>query len=442
MADWITTLFASLSVFSVAVYFYKWFFSPIHLIPTVGNSSFWPGVFRHPEEFLLVLEEGYVTDGIMGRSSKSGFVTDEELSAMAANTETLQMARTFGPGTVEDPYHNNIVREKLTRSLPVLFPSIFEEITLAVPAYIPADEKVGVMGVTQHIIARVSNRVFVGDSACRMQKYLDLTIAFAGHMIQDATILNLFRRVLRCMFSVVAPFASRASSDQREVIKCLQSLIDEHQGILRKYGSSWDKKPRLMAGNFAAIHTTSIALSHILYYLAQYPECLASILGMCRQSMKDMTLSNGMVIPSGTIVCPASYHTHHDSTIYANAEGFDPFRFARMREEDAGGARHLFVNASTEYMPFRYRKHTYPDRYFAASELKAVVGYIALHYDLKLPDDVERPENMYFGLSMFPALDGKLLFKKRELGVSVWFHLIRSWVNRLAGDYRAPNDTV
>ncbi|KAI0676145.1 cytochrome P450 [Trametes maxima] len=495
MADWITAFFVSLSALST-IYFYKWFYNPIHLIPTVGNSSFWLGVFRPPEEFLQILEDGYRRHHgsafkILFRHRWMVVVSvsemiddfvkrpDEELSAMAANRETLQMERTLGLGTVEDPYHNDIVREKLTRSLPVLFPDIFEEITLAVPAYIPADEKlwhpVDVMRVTQQLIARVSNRAFVGDSACRMQEYLDLTIAFAGHMIQDATILNLFPSALRC---VVAPLARHALSDRRRVIKCLQPLIDERQGNLRKYGSSWDKKPmdmlqwlieaaesrgdtsydaivqRLMAGNFAAIHTTSIALAHVLYYLAQYPDCLASIreevqrvveedgwtkrgidnmwkldsllkesqrlnavtaVGMHRQAMQDVTFRNGMVIPSGTIVCAASYPTHHDSAIYANAEGFDPFRFARMREEDATGARHLFVNASTEYMPFGYGKHACPGRYFAASELKAVIGYTALHYDLKLPEDAEKPNNVYFGLSMFPSLDGKLLFKKREV---------------------------
>ena len=47
------------------------------------------------------------------------------------------MRYTLGHEAFDDPYETDIIKEKLTRSLPVIFPDVVEEMRLAVSDYIP-----------------------------------------------------------------------------------------------------------------------------------------------------------------------------------------------------------------------------------------------------------------------------------------------------------------
>ena len=75
--------------------------------------------------------------------------------------------------------------------------------------------------------------------------------------------------------------------------------------------------------------------------------------------MKDITLSDGTFIPEGTVLAVATHAMHHDNATYPNADEFDPFRFARMREEDGEGTKHQFVNTSLDYLAFGHGKHAW-----------------------------------------------------------------------------------
>ena len=44
------------------------------------------------------------------------------------------------PDIANDPFHTDIIKEKLTRNLPNVLPDLIDELTHAVPDYIPANE--------------------------------------------------------------------------------------------------------------------------------------------------------------------------------------------------------------------------------------------------------------------------------------------------------------
>lgn len=50
----------------------------------------------------------------------------------------MQIRYTLGADTEDDPYHVDIIKEKLTRSVPAILPEVIDELTLAVPQHIPA----------------------------------------------------------------------------------------------------------------------------------------------------------------------------------------------------------------------------------------------------------------------------------------------------------------
>ena len=48
------------------------------------------------------------------------------------------------------------------------------------------------------------------------------------------------------------------------------------------------------------------------------------------------------------------------------------------------------------------------------NELKTIVAYILIHYDLKLPGGGLRPQNLYLARNILPDPRGKVLFRRRK----------------------------
>ncbi len=49
----------------------------------------------------------------------------------------MQLKHTIGTDWIEDPYHIDIIKEKLLRSLPSILPDVIDEIKVAVSRHIP-----------------------------------------------------------------------------------------------------------------------------------------------------------------------------------------------------------------------------------------------------------------------------------------------------------------
>ena len=69
---------------------------------------------------------------------------------------------------------------------------------------------------------------------------------------------------------------------------------------------------------------------------------------------------------------------------------------------------------SVSTTPTFYKALRSPGRFFAANELKAMLAFIVVNYDLKLAGDGKRPQTVYFGSSIIPSPNGKLMFRKRQ----------------------------
>jgi hypothetical protein len=52
-----------------------------------------------------------------------------------------------------------------------------------------------------------------------------------------------------------------------------------------------------------------------------------------RKVNKTFALSNGQVIPAGVVIEVPSYAISHDPEVFPNPDEFDPWRFARLREQ-------------------------------------------------------------------------------------------------------------
>jgi len=137
-------------------------------------------------------------------------------------------------------------------------------------------------------------------------------------------------------------------------------------------------------------------------------------IGVTRRAMKDFTFSNGVTVPEGHFVSAAPYATHYDSRFYPNPEEFQAFRFSDMREKEGEGLKHQAVMITEEWINFGGGRHACPGRFFAVNEVKGMLAYIILNYDVKLADGQPRPENVWFGHANLANKKAHVLFRKRK----------------------------
>ncbi|KAF3231530.1 hypothetical protein TWF191_005599 [Orbilia oligospora] len=229
---------------------------------------------------------------------------------------------------------------------------------------------------------------------------------------------------------------------------------------------------RLIWLNFAAIHTTSMSTLHILYDLAANPEyidplreeiiatmdqhggytkealnnmlkldsclresqrwnCVVSIV-ISKLTMCDYTFKSGKVplyLPKGTFVTAPATATHFSEEIYGpDAHIWKGFRFSEMREKMTNPEESSKLQAaatSKEYLAFSHGKHACTGRFFAIYQLKMLLIYCLLRYDIRLPLDRngKRPDNRYVLGRRSAEIGGSLEFRERK----EWNELKTRW---------------
>ncbi|KAF8513190.1 cytochrome P450 [Gautieria morchelliformis] len=398
---------------------------------------------------------------------------DDVFSLSGATEETFAISLTIGPTLNTDPYHVPILKNQLTRNLGNLFPDLQEEIKLAFRDIIPPTEnwtkvKAFEAGVT--VVARASNRIFVGAPLCRDPEFLLLSITFASNVVNSGRTISLFPDLLK---PIVARLLTTTPKAVRMVLKHTKPIIEERKRKIEKYGWDYPDKPvdmiswlldeaqgkertpenltrRLLALNFVAIHTNSISFTGALFNLASRPEYIQPIreeveavvaeegwtkvamsrmrkldsflkesqrtkglgaLTMGRIALQEFTFSDGTRVPKGAMVSAVATPRHLDEEVYSDANTFKGFRFSDMRKEEGEAAKNQMVATSLDFLPFGHGRHACPGRFFAVNELKAMLAHIVLTYDLKMTDT---PRYMHIGPNVTPDPKVEVLFRKRQ----------------------------
>ncbi|KAJ3480751.1 hypothetical protein NLI96_g8124 [Meripilus lineatus] len=402
---------------------------------------------------------------------------EDELSFGEAVAATLQIDHTLGPEIHHNSYHIPIIRSQLTRNIGAVFSAVKDELSLAFNEIIPPSQewtKVTALPTIMKVVSRTSNRVFVGLPTCQDPDYCALNVQFAIDVVKGAIALNMFPKILR---PLVKNFVTNVPATVARCVKHLEPVIKERYRQLEEHGESWEDKPndmlmwlmeeatgrekdvkalvmRILTVNFAAIHTSSMSFAHALYRLAANPEYLAPMrdevesivksegwtkaamqkmrkvdsflrecqryygLGptsMTRLALQDFQFSDGTRIPQGTFVSIAAEATHRDDNVYDEANQFNPWRFANLREEEGEGLKHQMVSTSPQYTPFGHGKHACPGRFFAANELKAMMAHLVLTYDVKMEEEGVIPQSLRFFFNTTPNPKAEVLFRRRQM---------------------------
>jgi cytochrome P450 len=247
-----------------------------------------------------------------------------------------------------------------------------------------------------------------------------------------------------------------------------------HDARTRLSGIPREVTPRMLVGrllaiNFAAIHTSTFTITNAIFdlassnpslrYIEQLREEAASVLadddgiwtkrglskmhkidsalreslrvrsflsvGMVRKVMaKDgTTTSEGVHLPYGSYVAVPAYGIHNDENNYTDPAVYDALRFVKQRDlidaaEKRGDDDYLrkanfaMVSTSSEYQPFGHGRHACPGRFFAANELKLLLAYVVLNYDIE--PLAERPTGRWIGNAILPPMKATIKVRRRQ----------------------------
>jgi len=400
----------------------------------------------------------------------------------------LALEYTQGPELGENPYHIPVILGGVTRNLGRCFPEVRDEIVCAFKDVVVLDDKewklLHVVPNIMQIVARTSNRLFVGFPLCREQEYLDLALKYTVDSFMRGQTIGVLPGFLK---PILGPVIATRKQSLRHALKFLGPIINERLEKEQEYGGSWPERPndliswlleraegqertapaitmRILMMNQAAIHTTTMALTGALYDLTTYPE---HMLPMCEEAERivaeegwtkaavskmhkidsfiresqrlttgpvalarkvvaedGFTFSDGTQIPYGALLMVTGSPVHEDPATYDHPDTFDGFRFSRMRDDLAGktnaadaGVGEFFnrqmVSTGQDHLVFGHGKHSCPGRFFAATEIKAMLAHILINYEVKAETEGLRPPDEWFGLLRFPNRQGKIFIRKR-----------------------------
>ena len=228
-------------------------------------------------------------------------------------------------------------------------------------------------------------------------------------------------------------------------------------------GTPKDLDPKTIAGRvllmqFAAIHTSSFAITHAILdllsskqeYLDELREEVTSAMNECGGQMtkqalakmvkldsffresarmnsfvsmgifrrvvakEDLTTPQGVHLPRGSVLAVPAYTTMNDPTTYADPQTFRPFRFVAQGGDDSADIikekRQAYATTSPDFLAFGHGRHACPGRFFAASEMKLMVGYMLQNCDFELHAD--RPKNGWIGITRIPPVKARIKVKR------------------------------
>ena len=133
-----------------------------------------------------------------------------------------------------------------------------------------------------------------------------------------------------------------------------------------------------------------------------------------RKILKSVTLSDGTRLKQGIMVSAPVVMFSSDPDLLEDPETFDGFRWYKKSLEAESRATHSsgWTTTSANHLTFGHGKHACPGRFFVTEEMKILLIFIILQYDIKYPEGQSRPANIQRGEALVPDPTRKLLFKK------------------------------
>ncbi|KAF5560549.1 gibberellin cluster-C13-oxidase [Fusarium napiforme] len=374
------------------------------------------------------------------------------------------------------------IRQDLTRNMPNIILEFQDELAYASEQWPRTSNwtSVPLYEMMLRTVALLSGRAFVGLPLCRDEGWLQASIGYTVQCVSIRDQLHTWSPMLR---PIIGPFLPSVRSVRKHlrfaaeimaplISQVLQDDEKQHQAntdqtkergtfiswLLRHLPEELRTPEHVgldqMLVSFAAIHTTTMALTKVVWELAKRPECVESLRAeiqdvfgpdVCRGAipinkdalsrlqkldsfvreaqrwcpssfvtpsrrvMKSITLSNGIKLQKGTSIAFPAHAIHMSeetptlsptfSSDFANPPPliFDGFRYAKLRSIKGQESHHKAATTGPDYLVFNNGKHACPGRFFALCEIKMILIELLANYDIRLEGGKPGPELMRVG---------------------------------------------
>ncbi|KAL0932807.1 cytochrome p450 monooxygenase [Colletotrichum truncatum] len=371
------------------------------------------------------------------------------------------------------------VRGDLTRNLNGILPLIQAEIGFGLGQAVGSGNEWKTLKAYQTVLRMVglmSGRIFVGLPLSRDKEWLATSINFAVDVSKSSAAMLRLNPSIRSFFLPYLPEVKHLLREKEKAYEWMRPLVKEYVQDQHEFeqkppqpGSkgafiSWIMKylpqeqrtaetigKRQILLSFAALHTTSITATFVIFDLLSRPQYIQplreeidqviakdgfskdedghlylskssvsqlknldsfikesqrmsplNIGGSIRRARKDYTFSNGLKIPAAlqlhflygayTEFLSPEYNA---GTNNAPPAEFDGFRFARLREMPGREMKHQATATGPDSFNFGSGPHACPGRFFAIYMIKCIIIELLMHYDVELKKDsdaeVKRP---------------------------------------------------
>lgn len=427
---------------------------------------------------------------------------DNVLSTSAFHYDSLEGDYCFTtPQILKDPYHEHVIHKYLPRRIARLLPDIWEEIQVTIDKTWGMDtqtwREIGIWDNMLRVIPSFTNRMMVGLPLCRNEDYLTNMSKFAMDVIVSSAIV--LRVTPQFLKPIVGPLVTIPNTRRwRNTAKYSLPIINERLANFKQKQEDpnfkWDEpndyiswhihlataegrhdeltpdriSRRLMPINFAAIHTTAMTFTNIMFDLLSSPSSAEWLSGLreeasrvlsseggrwtkeslarCHRSdsaiRESMRVSNFMTrnvmrkvmpkegvenaaegwrAPQNALIVVDMHSVQHDPEIYPDPYTYDAFRFSRPREEADASSVHSevtglkntgLVTTSDIFLPFSHGRHACPGRFFVSQEMKMMLAYMVMNYEMELFKD--RPPNVWAGQTSLPPMKATVKVRRRE----------------------------
>jgi len=451
----------------------------------------------YPNQTTLVPVAG-TGDVVLLPRSEIQFVVEQPDSVLDMHTQVVDSMQfrytSANAEIIDNPIHHRVITTTLTNQIGNLVPEVAEETAYSIDDELGLDteyHEVCVGTAMFRCIGSVTNRVIVGQPKCRDPELLRINGVYAkwvtviGWALRNTwkpvrplvaffltiPIHHYTRKWNNCLRDEIDSRADDYDARQRDPeAKALKSEPNDFLQWCLKQAKEigdpylWDYRTlgnRMLLVNFAALHTSSMALTNVILdlvsskqeyidelrreietVLADYGgewnkralarmEKLDSLfresarlnsfvtVGLNRRVMakEGITTPSGIHIPCGATVGVPSYTVLFDDSVYPDAHEFKPFRFSVQREDDeveyVKRANKSFATTGKDYLAFGHGRNACPGRFFAANELKLMLAYLIMNYDMEVTGPGTRPRNKWYGLTRIPSMEATVRMRRR-----------------------------
>ncbi|KAH7348304.1 cytochrome P450 [Rhexocercosporidium sp. MPI-PUGE-AT-0058] len=357
-----------------------------------------------PDGYVVVLSPDFLQE--------LKYEKDEVCDFYSAAANAVQGKVKFLNMTGRVPVH--ALRSRLTPKLDSLMPAIHEELNYAVCREFPDCSdwtNITIGHILGRVVGRITGRLFFGPSLARDEDWLQTIIDYPENVFAAA-------RKLRQLPSYLRPLALPFLKNIRRALyihyKARKTLVPIMEARRASQLDGSEKPPEdflqwVMEGSarednptsfgrqaeqhmvimLAAIHTSTIAGTHMMFDLATMPHLIEPLRqeineiwnscggALSKPSLRKMvkldsfmkesqrinpptystfdrimtspkTLSNGLHLPKGTIITIPSSQVSMDQDIWHDPETFNAFRFSNLRANSNGNANNFQYPTPTE----------------------------------------------------------------------------------------------